>query len=382
MPLPNFFKSHRDPSFASLTGMWVLLLCLGSIVPLHAATLRVPEDYPAIQLAIGAATSGDTILVGPGTYDENLNTQGKQLALLGSGAAVTIVDGGSRDRVLLISGGGTVQGFTLRHGRALTGAGIRIDGPAQITVRDNIIEDNIAGYVDVGAGGGIYLSDLPTNALITDNVIAYNYAGDSGGGIRDFTSKFGSEFRNNVIKGNGCHVGGGGVRLGSAKLVGNLILENWSDSFGGGIYGGGDEIRNNTIVGNFLNNPFPNGGGMRLMARPLVTNNIVAGNYGGGINVVGEGFFTPRLECNDSWGNKGGDFLLFQGADTTGARNFSADPLFCDPRMQDFRIDPSSPCAAEGSSGCGLIGAYPIGRECSVTVTRRFTWGQLKRLYR
>ena len=39
----------------------------------HAETLgiiRVPQDYPTIQLAINAALEGDTILVAPDTYTE------------------------------------------------------------------------------------------------------------------------------------------------------------------------------------------------------------------------------------------------------------------------------------------------------------------------
>ncbi|HEV3013076.1 MAG TPA: hypothetical protein VG499_07365, partial [Actinomycetota bacterium] len=58
--------------------------------PALAAQLRVPDDFPTIQAALDAAASGDTVLVEPGTYPENLNFQGKDVELRSTdGAAVT-----------------------------------------------------------------------------------------------------------------------------------------------------------------------------------------------------------------------------------------------------------------------------------------------------
>src|SRR5947208_12634307 len=56
------------------------LLILG-ITPhtARAATINVPAGQPTIQAAINAASNGDTVLVAPGIYYENINFMGKQI---------------------------------------------------------------------------------------------------------------------------------------------------------------------------------------------------------------------------------------------------------------------------------------------------------------
>jgi pectin methylesterase-like acyl-CoA thioesterase len=44
--------------------------------------VRVPEDFPTIQTAIDAVAEGGTVLIGPGTYQENLKIT-KSLRLVG-----------------------------------------------------------------------------------------------------------------------------------------------------------------------------------------------------------------------------------------------------------------------------------------------------------
>ena len=50
-----------------------LIITLVTITPAFAETRLVPADYTTIQHAINQADNGDTIIVDPGVYLENIN---------------------------------------------------------------------------------------------------------------------------------------------------------------------------------------------------------------------------------------------------------------------------------------------------------------------
>ena len=103
------FRAPRGLALAA-----ALAICLALVPrPALAAELRVPDQFPTIQAALDAAASGDTVLVAPGSYAENLNFQGKDVELRSTGgAAVTTlaVPGGTG---VLIGPAGAFIGFTV-----------------------------------------------------------------------------------------------------------------------------------------------------------------------------------------------------------------------------------------------------------------------------
>lgn len=65
---------------------YILPLFICSLFYLHAEAfiIHVPGDYTTIQGAINASSNGDTILVEPGTYFENINFREKESSLRAS----------------------------------------------------------------------------------------------------------------------------------------------------------------------------------------------------------------------------------------------------------------------------------------------------------
>src|SRR5260370_1770191 len=83
--------------------------------------INVPATQPTIQAASNAARNGDTVIVAPGTYTENINFGGKAITVTSSGGpSVTIIDGGAHGSVVPFNSGETtssvLSGFTIQNG--------------------------------------------------------------------------------------------------------------------------------------------------------------------------------------------------------------------------------------------------------------------------
>ena len=108
-----------------LTTIVVLFLIFQN---LYSKTIKIPNDQPNIQVGIVSSSSGDTILVSPGTYYENINFNGKNIVLgslfLTTGdtsyISQTIIDGNQQGCVVVFENGedstALLTGFTITNG--------------------------------------------------------------------------------------------------------------------------------------------------------------------------------------------------------------------------------------------------------------------------
>lgn len=236
------FKGKHSLKWIVLLMLLVeLLTTLGGISITTSASpgkIRVPEDYKTIQAAIDAALADDTIVVGPGTYEEDLKIV-KPLTLKGADRDETILNG-----TIFISGASPVfiSGFTIQDGQ---GAGIGVQNRAIATISNCAI---------LRSGGEGILVTIRSEAVLSGNLIAENslegisviisstaaISGntiDDNGGDGVSISDSEADIRNNAIRGNrGCGIRGddrakitgannGFARNGGGNLCGRLPEE-------------------------------------------------------------------------------------------------------------------------------------------------------------
>ncbi len=147
-----------------------------------AAIIHVPADQPTIQAAIDVAINGDTVLVDPGTYLENIDFKGKGITVQSAnGAAVTVIDGRQLDSVVRFTNGETpdavLDGFTVTNGHnPNSGGGIYCDHASPV-IRNNTVTGNSTPL----NGGGISVVNF-CHPMIENNLLSKNTA-QSGGAV-------------------------------------------------------------------------------------------------------------------------------------------------------------------------------------------------------
>ena len=349
---------YQEALMKSATRILAILLAItaGSA---WATVRNVPATYATIQDGINASVNGDTVLVAPGTYQENIVYRGKRIVVSSwfalnsdpayiqntiiNGSSPAFADSGSCVRIVNGEDSTTVlQGFTLtggygtlwqdEHGsfRYWEGGGVII-ALSSPTVQFNIIRNNNVnrtGGRSTG-GGGIRLGD---GAPHIHNNIIMNNAGMYGGGI---VSNYASPvITNNVIAFNTV----------SQAIAGSPTYGGGGLWFNGGV--AGNRIENNTIAGNASSGTVSTGAN---------------GRGGGMIAVFGS---TINTKNNIVWSNTqttGGQVGIASGAalvsfsdvqDTfAGTGNISLPPLFADT---SFYLQSGSPCIDAGDTSAAF----------------------------
>ena len=319
----------------------ILVAFIGTLA--NATIINVPGDCPTIQAGIDSSSNGDTVLVQPGTYVENLNFNGHNIVIgslfLTTGdtsfISTTIIDGDSAGSVVTFESGETVnsviEGFTITNGSgtyfdpyweyggggiycngsaptiqhnivtgntANNGGGIGVVYTSPVVIKHNIIFENSANVTPgrIGGGGGIAIA-YNSDAEVSHNDIYNNFSGKAGGGIA-IAFDCNPEVMYNTIRDNVASDYGGGIQIYSntaGTFENNIIMGNSSlgSNGAGGIscrLGSYSVIANNIIVDN---SAATYGGGIRCFdnATPTITNNLISGNEAG---ISGGG-----LECDN-----------------------------------------------------------------------------------
>lgn len=215
----------------------------------YSLTLYVPDDYKTIQEAINAAEAGDTIIVEPGNYTENVLVN-KTVSLIGRERDKTIIDGGYSLSVFrVISNNVKIMNFTIQNswGTSDIYSGIFLSRVVNATICNNTMRNNIVG---VNLRGGTNSTLIKDNLILNNSVAGIIFAEGSNFnyvisndimnntiGVKITSCSFNTLYRNNFINNSDypAHVFSGTSNKFDNGAEGNF----WSDYRGNDTNGDG-----------------------------------------------------------------------------------------------------------------------------------------------
>ena len=332
--------------------------------PLQYNLITVPHEYPTIQEGIDVAENGDTVLVSPGTYVENINFNGKNI-IVGSlflttqdtsYISQTIIDGSNPSHpdsgsvVLFVNGENSyamISGFKIQNGSGTRGIENEynfVGGGIAAHLSSPIIENLIVENNSCDVGGGIYCQEA--NPMIRNLIIKINFA-EGGGGI---SLRNGSQpvIKNSTICNNQADYGGGAIRAlqGSNFLLKNCLIYN--NISGHGIiylWNSSMDMTNTTMISNeitFLH--------LRGYFNTKIINSIVRDHYPGEELT----FFDlhPSSQLTFLYNNLDfdeDDISDEYGLEINGGEgNHFDDPNFSDSYFNNYNLEIPSPCIDSG----------------------------------
>jgi hypothetical protein len=393
-------------------------------VPAHAHTFTVnclgQADFDRIQAAVEVASSGDTIIISPCVYTEQINISRKSLVLIGDDKATT--------RAYWDGSGPTVQcdnqdvvfrNLTIARDPSTSATLSWHDG--RIRFEDSVIQGRSEGWsatIDVqnSSLGEVSVQGYIPSVAVHSRFASVLIAGvplDSGNSLRS-TGCYLGEVRLSSLAGmssvqdsigtiflnggldmyNGLEATGSTIDSLNAAESATIILENClvrGLSYGITEYGS-LSMKSTIVTGDCAIVPdayspsstrSPNCGycygyvlehntflGTLTITQPYswsdaLTNSIRSNIFNGPVSIFSQVHPTLTNNCVAS----SYDFLGFWSQN-----NLFADPQFCLFPM-DVHLKSTSPCLGAAHDG-GDIGA--LGKGCGPVNVRRVTWGKLK----
>jgi predicted outer membrane repeat protein len=282
----------------------------------------------SIQTAINATTTGDTVSVATGTYVENINFSGKNIAVIGADRETTIIDGNQSGSVVTFENKETssaiLSGFTIQNGSASKGGGIFCDNSSptltNVTVSGNTATD----------GGGIYSAN--SSPTITSTEVTDNYGGWGGG----FCILFGSALTG-----------------GNPTISNTLVAKNHGKYHGGGLYIDETKVSltNVSITENTSNEMQGAGIHARNRSNIELVNVIHWNNEPSSIVFQEDGFKSEISISNSDIESGQSGVTTNSNADITWADgNIDADPMFADTANGDYHLKDWSPAIGAGTA--------------------------------
>lgn len=204
------------------------------------------------------------------------------VAIVGAGAALTVIDAQLKDRVFDVIGGSTsinvvFQGLTIRNGFVNgSGGGIQLFN-ADLVLNQSVVSGNRA----TGNGGGIFTATNDNKVTLNQSIVSHNVARRSGGGL------FGDAavLNNSIVSRNTAGNDGGGLTMNTANLNHSIVSDNTAIAGdGGGVDVTTSRLTNSTVSGNKA----VEGGGITGDTATVINSTVsdnTAGDSGGGFSV-------------------------------------------------------------------------------------------------
>jgi len=296
---------------------------------LSANIINVPADSSTIQGGINGAVNGDTVLVQPGIYTENIIWPAtNSIKLISAGdSSNTIIDGGGVGTVLYMSRPDlsnsidtttVIKGFKITNGRNVSnGGGMYLHYSSPLITEMSLI-DNMAS----SCGGGMFLSH---SYLILSKTRIFRNSAVKGGGLysrNDNNAYKHLSLYNVIINNNTATESGGGMYLVHVNISSDkvIIINNSAAQSGGGVYVDSSRynISNLTIANNSAGII---GGGMVLRStdygRYVRNLSIISNssNYYGGILLRGSRDIINCTIANNNFNS--GSAIFYEYGDAT-----------------------------------------------------------------